>query len=95
MGRRGRPRGPYRVGEDEEEDAGRLTPQAQQVRRQLADLEADQRVRAAGLIAAEFGLDPVAVLAERDVLKRLLRLAAFNIVQTENAKAQRRAAKQH
>lgn len=90
MGRRGRPRGPYRVGDEED---GRLSPQAEQVRRQLADLEADPRVRAAGLVAAEFGLDPVAILDERDVLKRLVRLAAYNIVQTETAKAQKRANK--
>jgi len=46
-------------------------------------LEDDSRVRAAALIAATFGLDPVAVLEERRPLAVLVRLAAHNIVVRE------------
>lgn len=48
-------------------------------------LEDNGRVRAAALIAATFGLDPVAVLEERRPLARLIRLAAHNtVVREEN-----------
>jgi len=49
-------------------------------------LEGDSRVRAAALISSTFGLDPVAVLAERRPLARLLRLAAHNVVVREENK---------
>lgn len=88
MGRRGRRRGPYRVADDDDgEDAGRITPRARVLAARIAGYEHDSRVRAAALIGHTFGLDPVLVLDERSVLKRLLRLAAHNIVQTEQAKA--------
>lgn len=50
-------------------------------------------MRAAAVVADTFALDPVAVLEERDPFKRLIRIAAHNIVQTETRKAQERARK--
>lgn len=89
MGRRGGPRGPYALGDGE--DTGRVSHAATAVRAQLTRLEGDGRVRSAAIIADRFGLDPVTVLAERDPFKRLLRLAANNVVQNLEAKAQRKA----
>lgn len=48
-----------------------------------AQLEGDTRIRAAALIADTFNLDPVTVLEETNLLRRLVRLAAHNVVQTE------------
>lgn len=48
-----------------------------------------QLVRAAALQAETFSMDPVAVLTERDPLKRDVRLAAHNLIQTEIARAHR------
>lgn len=91
MGRRGGPRGPYRLGDEDDEDApGVLTPRAQAIAATVARLEGDGRVKAAALIGQTFGLDPVTILSEPDDLKALVRLAAHNIIQTETAKAQRR-----
>lgn len=53
-----------------------------------AQLEGDSRIRAAALIADTFKLDPVAVLEESHLLRRLVRLAAHNVVQTETKRAQ-------
>lgn len=50
-------------------------------------------MRAASVVAATFQLDPVAVLEEADPFKRLIRIAAHNIVQTEERKAQERASR--
>lgn len=41
-------------------------------------------MRAAALIAATFGIDPLVVLTERRPLARLARLAAHNIVVREH-----------
>lgn len=95
MGRRGRrsgPVGPYRVVDDEEDGAARLTPRGAALTARLVGYEHDSRIRAAALISHTFGLDPVTVLGERIVLNRLLRLAAHNIVQTEQAKASKQSA---
>ena len=90
MGRRGGPRGPYRVaGEDDDAD-DHISPRATAEGQRLTTLEADTRVRAAALIGDTFGLDPIAVLAERDPLRRLIRIAAHNIVQNEHQRAQQR-----
>lgn len=89
MGRRprGRRDGPYAVGADELDVARPQGPDG----KLLARLEADVRVRNAALIAHTFpGLDPAAILDERDPLKRLLRLAAHNVVQDEAERARRR-----
>lgn len=50
-------------------------------------------VRAAALVANTFNLDPVLVLAETDALRRDVRLAAHNVVQSEVKKASKRAPK--
>lgn len=92
MGRRGRPRGPYRVG-DEDEGDDYVTARSAAVDARIKRLEADGRVRTAALVASTFNLDPVAVLDEPDVLKRLVRLAAHNVIQTETEKANKRASK--
>lgn len=91
MGRRGGPRGPYRLGEEDEDAPGVLNPRARALAEQVTRLEGDGRVKAAALIGQTFSLDPVEVLAERDELRALIRLAAHNIVQTETAKAHKRA----
>lgn len=90
MGRRGRRRGPYRVGDDEDGEPRVVTARSRAIDAQLARLEADGRVRAAALVADTFKLDPVTVLAEPDLLNRLLRLAAHNVIQTETEKAHKR-----
>lgn len=54
------------------------------------ELAARGDVHDAGLIGAEFGIDPIEVLAERDPARRAIRLAAFQAVQTERAKAAQR-----
>lgn len=46
-------------------------------------------MREAAVVAYTLKLDPVAVLDEPSVLKRLLRVAAHNVVQDETAKANR------
>lgn len=88
MGRRGRHAGPYRVGEEDED--GRVTAAQAAANARLTRLEADPRLVAAARVAATFHLDPVAVLAETDPLRRDLRIAAHNRVQTEAAKANKR-----
>lgn len=93
MGRRGGHRGPYRVGDDDEDEPRVVTARARVIDAQLARLAADGRVRAAALIADTFKLDPVAVLAERDPLKVLIRLAAHNLLQDMHEKARRGAGK--
>lgn len=89
MGRRGRRRGPYRVGDehDEELEPRVITARNRALDAQLERLSRDGRIRAAALIADTFKLDPVAVLEERDELKRNVRLAAHNLIQTEAEKA--------
>lgn len=42
-------------------------------------------------MAAEFKLDPVAVLEETDTLRWLVRIAAFQVVQNDRAQAQAHA----
>lgn len=93
MGRRGGHGGPYRVGEEDDPDEDGWQPVLVTVRQQRVDamraqLEGDSRIRAAALIAETFKLDPVAVLDEPDVLRRLIRVAAHNVVQTEIKRAQ-------
>jgi hypothetical protein len=83
LGDGGGPRGPYGLGADEEgdDDSGfDDSPAARRARELLATITADRRVRNAALIASTFGLDPVAVMSERDPLKRYVRLAAHNYV---------------
>lgn len=81
MGRRGLRGGPYGVGDDEA--GGVLTPR-QRAEKATADaLERDGRVRAAAIVAHTFHLDPVRVLAEGDAFKRLVRIAAHNIIQNQ------------
>lgn len=87
MGRRRVRRGPYGVGDDED---GVPAPIALRNARHEAarlTLEQDPRVRGAARVAATFHLDPVTVLSERVTLRRLVRIAAHNIVQTEASKA--------
>lgn len=93
MGRRARRgHGPYGLGEDEDGTPAPITVAGVAAKARLARLEADARVRAAAIVAHTFpGLDPVAVLAEVDPLKRDLRIAAHNVVVDEENKAQRRA----
>lgn len=94
MGRRGRRGGPYGVGADE--GYGPDGP----VRRpdpRVTWLEGRADVRAAGLVAETFSLDPAEVLADlitdepRREFKALIRLAAHNVVLNEHAKAERKA----
>lgn len=91
MGRRGLRHGPYGL-----DDEGETLPlvvvrsRARDERRQQA-LEASPRMRAAAIVAATFSLDPLTVLEESDPFRRLIRIAAHNIVQTEERKAQQRA----
>lgn len=92
MGRRGLRHGPYDL------DEGEYVPlvvvrDGARTERILRALEESPRMRAAAIVAATFGRDPVSVLAETDPFKRLIRIAAHNIVQTEERKAQQRAAK--
>lgn len=89
MGRGGQRRGPYRVGDDEGPRV--VTARSRAIDARLARLTADGRVRAAALVAATFNLDPVAVLAERDPLNVLVRVAAHNyLVEAEKAAHKRR-----
>lgn len=84
MGRRGlRRRGPYGVGDDEDGLPAPIT--LRQARHDAArhTLEADPRLRTAAIIASTFHLDPVDVLGESDRVKRLVRLAAHNVIQRE------------
>lgn len=85
MGRRHLHGGPYAVG-DEDEDGYPQPITIRQARydRVRATLEGDSRVKAAALIAATFGQDPVMVLSESRTLARLVRLAAHNIVVREH-----------
>lgn len=92
MGRRGRRAGPYRVGDDEEDELV-VTARSRALDAELARLTSDGRVRAAALVAATFRLDPVAVLEERDPLKVNVRIAAHNYLQNEAEKARRRKGK--
>lgn len=89
MGRRGRPRGPYRVGD--EDDVRVVSAAGRALEEQRRRLEGDGRVKVAALIGSEFGLDPVTLLQETDPLKRLVRLAAYNVVQHEANAAAKRA----
>lgn len=92
MGRRGRRGGPYRVGDDDEAGEPRtVTARSRAIDAQLAYLAADGRVRAAAFVADTFKLDPVAVLAEREPLNVLIRLAAHNLLQNEADKARRKS----
>lgn len=93
MGRRGRRRGPYRVaGEDDDEDpAGVITARGRALDDTIRRLEGDYRIRNAALVAHTFQLDPAELADERDALKRLVRLAAHNIVQHEREKAEKRS----
>lgn len=92
MGRRGLRGGPYRVGEEDPDEDGWqpviVTVRQQRVDAMRAQLEGDGRIRAAALIADTFKLDPLTVLEEPDLLRRLVRLAAHNVVQTEAKRAQ-------
>ena len=92
MGRRGRRRGPYRVGDEDEDEPRVVTARSRALDAQLARLAADGRVRAAALIGSTFNLDPVAILEERDPVKVLVRLAAHNYLQNEAEKAHRKRA---
>lgn len=83
MGRRGDRRGPYRVGEEDDDEPRVITARSKAIDAQLARLARDGRVYAAAHIADTFKLDPVAVLAERDPLNALIRLAAHNLLQNE------------
>lgn len=91
MGRRRHRGGPYRVGDDEDGEPGVITAHAAAIGARLARLERDYRIRTVALVADTFKLDPVALLEEPDELKRLIRLAAHNVVQTETEKAQKRS----
>lgn len=83
MGRRPLRDGPYAVGDEAQEvRLGVILHQRRDDRRRQY-LEASGRVRAAALVASTFHLDPVEVLAERDPLRRLIRIAAHNVIQTE------------
>ena len=93
MGRRGRRAGPYRVGDDDEDELGVVTARSRAIDAELARLTGDGRVRAAALVAATFHLDPVAVLDEPDPLKVNVRIAAHNYLQNEAEKARRRKGK--
>ncbi len=64
-----------------------MTPAVAAQRALLARLVADPRVRAAAVIGDTFGIDPVAVLEERDPFKRLVRLAANNLLNAERERA--------
>lgn len=89
MGRRRRQRGPHDadgLGEP------RLSVVGTFYKALLGRLEADPRVRDAALIGEVFGLDPVAVLDEPKPFRRLLRVAAHNVVQDERERAEKRAA---
>lgn len=95
MGRRGLHGGPYDVGGGGDE--GGPVPLVvvlthQREARLLARLEASSRLRTAAIIGDTFNLDPVFVLEEDDALRRLVRIAAHNVVQDETRKAQQRAA---
>lgn len=81
MGRRPLRRGPYGVGDDDEDGL----PAPITVRQARHDtmrqtLEGDPRTRTAALVAHTFGIDPVVVAEERDTLRRLFRLACHNVV---------------
>lgn len=89
MGRRGR-RGPYRIADDEDGEPSIITARSRVIDAQLATLEADGRVRAAAIVGDTFKIDPVALLAERDPLKVLIRIAANNYLQNEAKKAHTR-----
>lgn len=53
-------------------------------------LTEDPRVRNAAHVAHIFGIDPITVLAEPDRYRRLLRLAAAQIINDEERKAAKR-----
>jgi hypothetical protein len=91
VGRRGGPRGPYRLGDEDDEVPARITARGRVLDAMLVRLETDTRVRAAALVGETFGMDPVVVAEETSPLKRLFRIAAHNIVQSEHRKAQDRA----
>lgn len=57
------------------------------LRELLARLEKDARVREAAVVAYSLKLDPVAILDEPSLLKRLLRVAAHNVIQDELKRA--------
>lgn len=81
MGRRGPHGGPYAVGDEE---AGRVITARQRAEDARLDaLVADGRLRAAAIVAHTFHLDPAQVLGEGDAFKRLVRIAAHNVIQTQ------------
>lgn len=86
MGRRGG-RGPYRLADDADEDGVVVTARSRAVDAQLTRLTGDVRVKAAALVGASFGIDPVVLLDERDPLRTLIRIAAHNHLQNEKKRA--------
>lgn len=90
MGRRRGRRRPH-VGDEDEDGPRPLTAQGRAAVERLAKLEADPRVRAAALVAYTFHLDPAVVIGEEDQLKASVRIAAHNVVQSEERKRQPKA----
>lgn len=86
MGRRRLRDGPYAVA-DEDEDELVVTARSKALDDELARLMGDSRVRAAALVGATFGLDPVELLAERSPFRVNVRIAAHNVIQNEARKA--------
>lgn len=86
MGRRGLRPGPYAVADDEEDDLV-VTAASKALDDELNRLMGDRRVRAAALVGATFGLDPVELLAERSPFRVNVRIAAHNYLQNEARKA--------
>lgn len=78
--------GPYQLDDDGEPVPLVVAMHHQRDARRLRTLEQHPRVRAVAAVARTFRLDPVAVAEEADPLRRLLRIAAHNIVQAEAAK---------
>lgn len=87
MGRRGRRHGPYGVGDDE--DDLRVTARSLALDAELTRLMGDGRIIAAARVGASFGLDPVALLAERDPFNTKVRVAAHNVLQNDAKRAEK------
>lgn len=67
-----------------------MTPAGRAHEERVRLLRVDPRVHDAAYIGARFGLDPVAVLGERDPWRQAVRVAAAALIADDEAKASRR-----